>query len=231
MRLYQNVWMLALLGLIIIITSIVVITEDNITGNVVNTRVNIIQSLPLSCSFQLEEGWNMVSFYCFGALVNRSVALASIDGSYDSVFKYQANDPLDPWKSYNPDLPNWTVQQLNYFDRFSGYWIYMDSSFSNETNSSNITTDPLNFTYFGVYSDSNIPLYKGWNFIGYPRNVTANVTFILAGIPYTAIRTYEAATDTWYYYLNGTGGSLQIFEPFNGYWLNVSSNVTLTVLG
>jgi hypothetical protein len=144
--------------------------------------------------------------------VERSRALQSIEGSYDAIFEFQSNDVNDPWKSYTPSsLPNWTIQQLNYMDRVSGYWIYV----------LNDTT----FNYSGVYSDSNIYLYNGWNFVGYPLTNASNINDSLKDISYSMVKYYNTTGDIWLVYVyNGSNNTLNQFETYKGYWLNVSGD-------
>jgi hypothetical protein len=166
----------------------------------------------------------------------RSEVLDSVSGSYGAIFQYDSFDSVDPWKSYNPSLPNWAVQQLDYMDRVSGYWIYM--------------YDDADYTYGGKYSDSLIMLNTGWNFVGYPNNNPANITTSLNSISFSVVKnyvntkivpdvcqnvtnnetgnvtescTYIITTDTWLIHVNnGSSNTLNQFETYSGYWLNVS---------
>ena len=92
----------------------------------VPTTVNVSQANITVCNFTLSQGWNLVSFFCWYKNMNRTVALEPIDGKYAAVFSYDSSDTADPWKSYNPSLPNWAVQDLNSMSRQKGYWIYMN---------------------------------------------------------------------------------------------------------
>jgi hypothetical protein len=196
-----------------------------ITGDAVYTHAEILPTVSKDCSFSLYPGWNMVSFYCLGLFSNRTMVLQSVDGYYGSIFEYQADDANDPWKSYNPYVPIWAVQQLNYMDRLSGYWIYM----YNQTE----------FIYSGVYSDSVINLRSGWNLVGYPNTNSSSINYTLVGIPFTIVKNYDKGTafdnetnetyyigvDTWLVYVNGSlNNTLNQFETYKGYWLNVTED-------
>jgi hypothetical protein len=249
MKLYRNPLILTILAMSILFLSTILILNDNntitndnfITGNgIVNTKVEVFPTIFKNCSFHLYPGWNMVSFYCLGMFAERSIVLHTIENSYGAIFEYQTFDVADPWKSYNPNLPNWTVQQLNYMDRISGYWIYMSND--------------ADFSYSGVYSDSIILLYDGWNFVGYPNTLTTNITTTLNGIPFSVAKNYintnitisncitnfttnfttnitinftvcdvTTITDTWLTHVNGApNNTLNEFNPYKGYWLNVT---------
>jgi hypothetical protein len=223
MKLYANILALSIFGLLIVVFTLVLVFEqsnseiNSISGKVtIDTQVEVTQVLPKNCTFTLYEGWNMVSFYCFGMFVNRSVGLESLNDSYSQIFTYQSIDSNDPWKNYNRDLPSWVVQQVNYMDRVSGYLIYME----NETN----------FTYNGVYSNSIITLRQGWNMIGYPKNSSSDINITLNGTSYTAVRYYDGQNDVFYFYTTGSGSNnLTQFETFKGYWINASSTSQLNI--
>jgi hypothetical protein len=237
MRLYQNIKLLVLLFIIILFIVVVVIFDnstDNISGEITYTKAEIIPIQYKNCSFQLYPGWNMVSFYCLGLFVSRSSALQTVSDSYGAIFEYASNDIYgDPWKSYNPYLPNWTVQQLMYMDRVSGYWIYMYND--------------ANFSYSGVYSNSIIYLYDGWNLVGYPNTESKNITIMLNGTLFTIVKNYHKTTanmtvydnntnttynvtyyvgpDVWLVHINGSpSNNLTLFETYKGYWINVSGD-------
>ncbi|MGV8141729.1 MAG: hypothetical protein ACP5NW_04795 [Candidatus Woesearchaeota archaeon] len=243
MSLYRNTLWLSFVAFTFLFLSVIVILEDkhvwseeknsidSITGEVTSTKVEVLPVSSKNCSFTLYPGWNMISFYCLGLFNNRSIVLQTIGDHYGSIFEYQANDLSDPWKSYNPNLPSWTVQQLHYMDRISGYWIYI----YNQTN----------FSYSGIYSDSSIPLYSGWNLVGYPDISSENISVGLAGIPFTMVKNYEKITltnnetndtyysgsDVWLVYTNGSSGNtLEQFDTYKGYWINVTQNRTWGII-
>jgi len=204
------------------------VANDSISGNVVNTQVQLFPVQSKNCSFHLYPGWNQVSFYCLGMFTDRSQVLQSVDGYYGSIFEYLPNVANGTWISYNPYIPNWTIQQLNHMSRTSGYWIYMYSD--TNTNDTNITDTSTNFTYAGIYSDSKIYLYKGWNLVGYPNKNTADINISLIGIPFTVVKHYDTMGDSWSVYTNGTtGNTLNKFETYKGYWINVSDDSQWTI--
>lgn len=184
--------------------------SNHVTGNqIIDTKVNILPSPKSNCSFQLQAGWNLVSFYCIGLFANRDDILTSINTSYYSIFSYNPTDAADPWKSYNPSLPNWTVQQLSVMDRTEGYWINMK--------------DTRDYFYEGGLRNTLIPLVDGWNLAGYPSLTTRNINDTLNGLNYSFVITSAGGSDFINVYgaLNNT---LTDFETYKGYWIN-SSNV------
>jgi len=219
MRLYQNFVALGLIAVFLVVFAVVVMpditnsSDDSsmISGNVVNTHVELIPAAAKNCSFHLNPGWNMVSFFCLGMFLDRNVALDSISGSYGSIFQYNPTDASDPWKSYNPYIPGWTVQQLNHMDRISGYWIYMFND--------------ADYHYAGIYSDSVIYFSNGWNLIGYPLNYSSNISAQLIGKQYLIVKYYDNPSDTWLSYVNGSpSNTLKRFDTYKGYWVNVNGS-------
>ena len=52
--------------------------------------------------------------------------LLGIDGKYDYVWAYFAEDMIEPWKSYNPNAM--IGNNLFYMQPWHGYWIYMNQT-------------------------------------------------------------------------------------------------------
>lgn len=203
---------LALLILLIGAFSVAIFSpqyNNSITGKDVLTRVEISAVTPSNCSFNLTPGWNYISFHCIASSVSREEVLNSIDGNYSRVFTYNALDTSDPWKSYNPELPNWTVQQLNYMGRTSGYII--------------LITEDAEYVYAGYRRPSVVQLRSGWNLVGYPANESMPINDSLSGLLYNRVLTY--VNDTLVIYVpNSTNNSLTNFEPYTAYWINSSAS-------
>jgi carboxypeptidase D len=68
-------------------------------------------------------GWNLIG-YPSTAAVPLPDALASITGKYDLVYAYDASDPADPWRKYDPLAPPW-VNTLTEMGPGRGYWLRM----------------------------------------------------------------------------------------------------------
>lgn len=196
--------------------------EQSLTGKA--TSIVYINPLPPeNCTLDLKQGWNMVSFHCeFG---NKRINQSLVDQNnkrlnYVSVFEYRAEDPSDKWKSYNPYLPNWTVQELQTLTREPGYWVYMNTSGT--------------YTSTGYkFNTVTIPLKQGWNLIGYPTSTEINITDGLASLEgnYTLVESYQpnGASQAWFIYIAGEGGNLTNLEPKRAYWINVTNTTTWVV--
>ena len=200
---------LTIFGILVIVSvfSPELFNETTITGHDVNTRVNVLPISSSDCNFSLSPGWNLVSFYCIGMFEPVDDTLSSIRDNYQSIFMYNAMDANDPWKSYNPSLPDWAVQQLQYLDRMSGYWIYMTGS--------------SDFNFNGSKKYTVIPLRPGWNLVGYPNIHTQNINDSLNGVLFTVLKTYDTPSATYLVYINGSASNtLHTTDTYKGYWLN-----------
>jgi len=186
---------------------------NKITGGAIS-KVNISHPPPSYCNFSLYEGENLISFHCMNGIYPIDFLLNNISQNYISIFSYFSQDPTDPWKSYNPSLPTWTVQDLGWIYDEKGYWIIMNK------NSSYFFEGTINM-YPKVY------LYKGWNLIGFTKETPAAIEDFLAGIDghYNLVLQYKKETDLWYYYSpDDNSSTLLMIEPNYGYWINMSQD-------
>jgi hypothetical protein len=78
---------------------------------------------PGPTSITLCVSWNLIG-YPSTAAVPLPDALASIAGKYDLVYAYDASDPTDPWRKYDPLAPPW-VNTLAEMGPGKGYWLRM----------------------------------------------------------------------------------------------------------
>lgn len=182
--------------------------NNSITGQDVLTRVEIVGISPINCSFNMTAGWNYVSFHCIASGVPRNEVLLSVNDSVEKIFTYSSFDTLDPWKSYNPDLPNWTVQQVEYMNRAYGYMILMNNDST--------------YFYEGYERSSIIQLRPGWNLVGYPDSVNASINTSLQALLYHTVLTYDDGA-LLVYIPNATNNTLNNFEPYMAYWINSSA--------
>jgi len=170
-------------------------------------------------SQDLGVGWNLISI---PRVLNGSapeVVLASIAGKYDLVYAWDASDPADPWKSYMPGLGG----DLTYISRNMGLWVRM-------TQAGTLTVEGE------MPTTTSIPLYAGWNLIGYPAGVARPVPDALASIAgkYTLVFEYDASSPDapWRSYspqVPDFANTLAEMRPGFGYWVKATQDCTLTV--
>jgi hypothetical protein len=136
--------------------------------------------------------------------------LSSIDGNWDTVWAYHAWDPTgDYWKLNDTNNP--LGSDLHEILPASGVWIHM------------LNDDVLIPDHEVPENDFivDLPLYVGWNFIGYPSALTRPIDDALLGVQYDMTKTYDAPTGQWLSY-DGVTGDLDEMEMGRGYWIYVT---------
>ncbi len=188
---------------------------SEITGEVVTT-VNITQMMLNYCNFTLYEGLNLVSFFCISNTANRGEVIGNITNLV-GIFEYREGE-TDSWKTYNPSLPSFVIQDLNYLSRTEGYWVDMES-------------EEQFMLEGGLRIPTSIPLVNGWNLAGYPTNRSESVltSFDTISGNFTEVRAYNAIADVFISYVPGLGGALTSTDPNFGYWINTATVETWVV--
>ncbi|MCK4266115.1 MAG: hypothetical protein KAX31_02470, partial [Thermoplasmata archaeon] len=153
---------------------------------------------------QLHEGWNLISVPFVQVDTSISEVLRDIDGKWNYIQWYDASDPADKWKTNATFKP----QQLNdlfVINRTMAIWI-------------NITKSNVNLTVRGLYPGSTtIPLYKGWNLVGYPSLDTETVGNSLFGTTADRVEVFDPAEP----YRIKEVGPEYVMKPGEGYWVHV----------
>jgi hypothetical protein len=196
---------------------------DSLISGKATSMVYIYESPPDNCTIVLKEGINMVSFFCDGGNLPVNESLVNSNGdvlNYYAVFEYVPNNLNDSWNSYNPELPSWAIQSVNGFNRRAGYAIVMNSSGE--------------YYHEGYKFSNNVILLKtGWNFIGYPSDLSRNITSVLAQIhgKYVRVEAYQnyVGDNYWRSYPNVSGNTIENFEPMIGYWILMNQSGQLVV--
>lgn len=163
-------------------------------------------------SIQLYEGWNLISIPFIQIDIDLSSVLSSINGSYDAVQLYDADDNSDLWKHYHISKPS-HMNDLGDIDHKMGFWVHI--------------TQPggILFECSGIIPAENqsIALKTGWNLVGYPslsnktRNNALNNLFYDTDVD--AIWTYNASSQLWEQI-----GEFDYFERGRGYWIHAKTD-------
>ncbi len=150
-----------------------------------------------------------------------STILSSISGKYDIVWAYNASDIKDPWKKYIPGAPD-TVNDLKTMLPGAGYWI-------------SINSQSAVLTINGTMLDSlEIPVYTGWNLVGYPLTQSKGISTTLSSISgkYDIVWAYNTSDtkDPWKRYAPGAvDNDLTYMTPGNGYWIKMNQDAALVI--
>ena len=173
----------------------------------------LMEPYPNSYLF-LENGWNLVSIPLIQSDNSIDSVLQEIQGEYDAVQYYNSSDNEDHWKHYHLSK----TSQLNDLDEINhqrGIWVHIINPWG------------IVFLYNGTFPTKNqiIPLYQGWNLVGYPSLKFRMRDEALNNIDYDvdidSVWTYDAATQTW-----KELGSWDYLEPGRGYWVHAKNECT-----
>ena len=163
----------------------------------------------------LGPGWNLISLPAEPSDPDPAAVFAPIAASVERVYAYDACDPSDPWKLYDPADP--AASDLVAIDHRMGLWV-------ESRGNANLPIDgtPLASTDFSLCS--------GWNLIGYPSAVPRPVPSALAPILGSLVRVfgYDAfeALVPWKVFdiaAPGWANDLAAMVPGRGYWVLVSA--------
>jgi len=175
-------------------------------------NINVIRIFDI----ELYNGWNLVSLPVIPLNSSITALLEPIDGLYNSVFAYDAEN--QNWKSFNTEKPEF-LNTLNEIDEKIGFWISMQ-----------LDASPVYLTVRGIASgETTFNLKEGWNLISYPALTEQPITTALADIDGIYTSVFAFIDGEWKSYspekpsfLN----SLQTMQPGYGYWVKVNQDVT-----
>jgi len=170
-----------------------------------------------SVSHALAAGWNLVSVPIVPCHTNPAYVLQSIEGKYEVVQRYDAS--TGHWESYDPATQS---GQMDLIDARTGFWVYMTEAGTLTVSGAKPTT-------------TNIPLYEGWNMVGYPAAADREVQPALQSIAgrYTTVYRYDPGGDLpWEHFFADApawASTMTHLKPGYGYWINATQACTLTI--
>ncbi|MCD6521102.1 MAG: hypothetical protein J7M05_14390, partial [Anaerolineae bacterium] len=156
-------------------------------------------------------GWNLVSVPGMPLSTKVEDLLASLRGKFDRVYAYNAFS--GQWLSYDARVPY--ARKLKEIQPGQGFWIHM------------LTPATWEVRCF-PQTEATIPLYKGWNLVGYPFEQTQSVADAVASLGgrFRTLFGYAAGTsEPWRIFtpdLPSEASTLATLEPGRGYWIEVS---------
>ena len=170
----------------------------------------------------LEQGWNLISFNLHPADTSITSVLASVAGSYDLVYAWDASVTMNNWSHYAPGAG--AGNTLTSLDAHQGFWIHMTAADTLEVSGTPPTT-------------TNITLYPtggGWNLVGYPSAASQALPGVLSnhGVDEAnlLIFAYHPAdtADPWKMYdrlAPDYANDLPALTPGGGYWIKVGTTL------
>ncbi|MCK4266583.1 MAG: right-handed parallel beta-helix repeat-containing protein, partial [Thermoplasmata archaeon] len=161
----------------------------------------------------LDQGWNLISLPLIQADESIDQVLRSITGKWNYLQIYEAFDHGDPWKTnatFKPDQ----INDLKLLNHTIGFWI-------------NIIEPSATLTVTGAIPlTTNIPLYAGWNLVGYPSFNGSPISDALAGTGYDKpVEGYNASAP---YRITQLADSY-LMKPGEAYWVHVPADTIWTV--
>jgi len=159
---------------------------------------------------EMTEGWNLISIPLQPLDTRIDTVLSSIDGRYDSVWRYDSNPG---WRRYLPD--NQGASDLWDMEACIGYWIMMREAGT--------------LTIQGGQPTTAIPLVTGWNLVGFSSQVSIPIEECMSSIAgkYNSVCEYDpVGVWRWYLPTNPNVSNLTTMKPWFGYWIEATADCT-----
>ena len=190
------------------------IRRPSVTGAVVARLY--VNPLPITylCNISIVSGWNLIAVPCSAKNQSVTSILSTISGNFVSIHSYDALNTTDHWKSYNPSLPSWVVNDLADIRTDKGYWL---KSLSGAYLAVNGT----------IQKPATITLYNGWNLVSFISNQSMNISLALSSISgkYSLLSAYNTTTLSFIIYESAvSNNNLSELSPDRGYWINATTN-------
>lgn len=157
----------------------------------------------LEFNIPLQQGWNLISLPYIQADESIDKVLKSIEGKWNIIMLY---DPLDVGSEWGSNA-TFKPPSLNDFDTMNhrtGYWIHVIEP--------NVTLTVTGSKPASTY----IPLYAGWNLVGYPSLTNETVGNALFGTGADTVMVWDPSEP----YNIREVGPTHIMRPSEGYWVH-----------
>jgi RHS repeat-associated protein len=180
-----------------------------------------VKALTADGNVPLLSGWNLVSLPTRPVDTSPAAVFGSAGSALRRAYAYDACDPADPWKVYDPTDP--AGSDLQSVDEHIGLWVDAASDASLPAPGA----PPLGTT---------IHLCTGWNLIGFPAGQARPVQNALISIAgkYQRVFGYDAAdaADPWEVFdvsAPAWANDLQLLKPGQGYWILATQPADLQI--
>lgn len=165
--------------------------------------------------------WNLLSISWTPGDPSPAAVLDPIAAAVSRVFAFDACDPADPWKLYDPNDPGTT--DLAAITPAIGFWLEGSSA----ATLPDAGPEPV---------ETAIPLCVGWNLVGFPVSSPRPVAAALASIAGQYLRVFAFdptdPEDPWEVYdpaVPAWVNDLAELRPGRGYWIYATAATTLTI--
>jgi hypothetical protein len=163
----------------------------------------------------LNKGWNMISTPLILSNTTIVDALRTINDTLIIAQYYDILDSNDPWKDT-------LIGDFDKINNSMAFWLYLESS------------DFL-FTCGIVPNSTSIPLYSGWNLVGYPSFRNQSLLNTLNGVSWKAVQFYESSNISKSLWMHNNSAKPSLMNDIiemktgQGYWIYVTDDSTLIV--
>lgn len=161
---------------------------------------------------ELRQGWNFVSFSKLPVPASIEAVLNDVSQNVRIVWGY--DNKTKNWAKYKPAEKNNTLITIEFG---KGYWIYMNAKGSIDLSE-----------FQSIPSDNSIPLYKGWNLIGWKGDGGIDALEALAplGNQYSVVWTWDSGQ--WQAIANNVELAIPKFSRFfreKAYWIKIEEDI------
>lgn len=159
----------------------------------------------------LAAGWNLISLHRLPADTAIESVLASIAGRYNCVWGYRGG----AWRVFNPNAAGFS--DLSVMEPGRGYWIDMLQD--------SVLSVP------GGNTVNAIPLFSGWNLVGFNFPYARPAGEAMAGIEGGDVAVWGYEDSIWQVYdqINPGLSDLIMLEPKKGYWIYANQDCTWSI--
>ena len=178
--------------------------------------ISTLYTFSTKFNITLNQGWNMISVMMNQTVTALDTVLASVAGEFSAVQWFSTLDTQDSWKHWSEAKSS--GNDLTDISRMMGLWIFI-------TTPAGAVLQVDGVAPTGTYLNQ-IPLFQGWNYVGYPSVTprTPNQALIAQGglAPnFRVVWHYDSGAGQWTGWDQGseTPDNLNFMNPGEGYWI------------
>jgi subtilisin-like proprotein convertase family protein len=172
-------------------------------------------------TFQLDPGWNLISFQLMPADPTPAAVFGDLGIAFERAWDF--DNSLKTWSSYTRagigQREENTIASMKSIEVGRAYWIYMNQA--------------TNWQLIGTAPNSIPPLVfrSGWNLVGIPTGTgqltePVNMAAVMAasGMNYEVLLKWEVGQYKKFSNKDNPPDDFTVFDANKGYWINVTSN-------